>query len=228
MSKKESQEFNSLGNGKNSIYENRIGLSHNDIEFDLFNPSNENLYKKENLSDAKMKKIQKNASLASKTASVLIATFTAASIGVSGVTSILPPQEKASIEIFAEEDYVSYFVEIEGYKDGQVYTVTIHNDFTNRKQEFVDGAIEGFEEGLKPHMYYIFSVKKGNKLIAQKSFVTESQRQKSDDYNQDELYPFDGNETDNPRTQDDNSEEKPVIEDDNPNTEPNDPTTGGN
>ena len=149
MSKKESQEFNSLGNGKNSIYENRIGLSHNDIEFDLFNPSNENLYKKENLSDAKMKKIQKNASLASKTASVLIATFTAASIGVSGVTSILPPQEKASIEIFAEEDYVSYFVEIEGYKDGQVYTVTIHNDFTNRKQEFVDGAIEGFEEGLR-------------------------------------------------------------------------------
>ena len=214
MPKKTSEEFNNIGNSKNPANSNRTDIFYNFKAKDQTTSNNSAQAPKGGTNKKPQHKAQDLSAMA-KTATVVLATLTAASIGMSGVVDILPPQEKAYIEIYAEEDYVSYYVELEGYKDGQVYTVTIHNDFTNRKQEFSDSGIQGYEEGLKPNMYYTFSVKNGNKLIAQKRFVTESRRQKSDGYDPDELYTSDG-------------EENPIIQDDYPEVEPDNPTTGRN
>ena len=189
MAKKDSQEFNEFGFEKNLTCENKMSFLRNEIKLNSIKPTNSNQYKKDNLSNAKIKRIQKNASLASKTASVLIATLTATSVGVAKVVEFLPTKENTHIEIYAEENYVSYFVELEGYKEGDVYSVKIYNDFTNREQVFEDGEVQGFEENLKPHLKYTLAVKKGSKIIAKKDFVTESRRDKyQDEYYQDDEY----------------------------------------
>ena len=124
-----------------------------------------------------IKKKKKKNKVVERILTSFIAVFVVAVVGVNylGIGSDFTPRAKIYLDTASTGVY--YDVEIdEDYPLKGYITVTVENDFTNRRQTFdtrrmPEGRfINGSEENLKENMSYKIRVLDGDKLLAEESF----------------------------------------------------------
>ena len=111
----------------------------------------------------------------SQVATVIKAVAIVTIVAVAGIIPMMdngPEIEFEEFDIKPYDTYVFYYVKVADYSEDMDLTITIHNYFTSRTNEFDGDYASGEFMELKPNMEYKVTIKDGSRTVAEKTIRT--------------------------------------------------------